>query len=55
MQIRSSKQITPSLLLTILGLIIRPMIPWLREEAKKSETPIDDWAVDFLDLLFPEK
>jgi hypothetical protein len=36
-------------------MIIRPMIPWLKEESKKSETPIDDWAVDFLDALFSEK
>lgn len=45
----------PGLVLNILGMVIRPVLPWLKEQATKSETPLDNWAVDFLEMLFGVK
>ena len=45
----------PGAVLNIVGMILKPLLPWLKEQAKKSETPLDDWAVDFLELVFGVK
>lgn len=45
----------PGLVLSILGMIFRPLLPWLKEQAAKSETPLDNWAVEFLELVFGVK
>jgi len=45
----------PGLVLSILGMVIRPLLPWLKEQAANSATPIDNWAVDFLELIFGVK
>mgnify|MGYP001567931446 CR=1 FL=1 len=50
-----SSALGPGLVLNILGMILRPLLPWLKEQAKKSETPLDDWAVEFLELVFGVK
>ena len=49
------KSLGPSLVLSILGMILKPLLPWLKEQAKKSETPLDDWCVEFLELVFGVK
>ena len=46
------KAMGPGLVLSILGMILKPLLPWLKEQAAKSETPLDDWAVEFLELVF---
>jgi len=45
----------PGLVLSILGMILKPLLPWLKEQAAKSETPLDNWAVEFLELIFGVK
>ena len=50
-----AKAMGPGLVLSILGMILRPLLPWLKEQAGKSETPLDDWAVEFLELIFGVK
>ena len=45
----------PGIVLSILGMILKPLLPWLKEQAAKTETPIDNWAVEFLELLFGVK
>lgn len=45
----------PGLVLSILGMVIRPLLPWLKEQAANSATPIDNWAVEFLELIFGVK
>jgi hypothetical protein len=45
----------PGVVLNLVGMILKPLLPWLKEQAKKSETPLDDWAVDFLELIFGVK
>jgi len=49
------KSLGPGMVLSILGMILKPLLPWLKEQAKKSETPLDDWAVEFLELVFGVK
>ncbi len=45
----------PGLVISILGMIIRPALPWLKEQAAKSETPLDNWAIEFLEMAFGVK
>lgn len=45
----------PGIVLNILGMVIRPLLPWLKEQAAKTETPIDNWAVEFFELIFGVK
>ena len=45
----------PGLVLNIIGMVIRPLLPWLKEQAAKTETPIDNWTVEFLELVFGVK
>lgn len=45
----------PGIILNILGMVFRPLLPWLKEQATKTETPIDNWAVEFLELIFGVK
>ena len=45
----------PGIVLSILGMILKPLLPWLKEQAAKTETPIDNWAVEFLELIFGVK
>lgn len=40
-----------SLILTIVKLIYKELRPWLIEEAKKTETPVDDWMLGVLDRV----
>lgn len=47
--------IGPKVVLSILGMVIRPLLPWLKEQAAISSTPIDNWAADFLEMLFGVK
>ena len=49
------KSLGPALVLSILGMILKPLLPWLKEQAAKTETPIDNWAVEFLELIFGVK
>lgn len=46
------KSLGPQVILNLVGMILKPLLPWLKEQAKKSETPLDDWAVEFLELVF---
>lgn len=46
------KSLGPAVILNLVGMILKPLLPWLKEQAKKSETPLDDWAVEFLEIIF---
>jgi len=35
----------------LVKIIYKELRSWLREEAKKTETPVDDWMLDILDKL----
>lgn len=37
--------------LKVLGFIYQQVRPWLKEQAAKSETPIDDWMLDLVDKV----
>ncbi|MBW2672666.1 MAG: hypothetical protein JRD89_04510 [Deltaproteobacteria bacterium] len=39
------------IILRIVKLILADLIPWLKMEAKKTDTPIDDMAVEILARL----
>jgi hypothetical protein len=45
----------PGLVLNILGMVIRPLLPWLKSQAANTATPIDNWMVEFLELIFGVK
>lgn len=45
----------PGLVINMVGMVFRPLLPWLKEQAGKSETPIDNWAVEFLEMIFGVK
>lgn len=45
----------PGLVLKLVGTVIKPILPWLKEQAARSETPLDDWAVEFLEEIFGVK
>lgn len=37
--------------LKVLGFIWIQVKPWLKEQAAKSETPIDEWMIDLVDKV----
>jgi len=39
------------LILGLVKMIYKQIREWLREEAKKTESPVDDWMLDILDKL----
>ncbi len=47
----------PKIIIYILGLVLcnETMLAWLREEAKKTATPIDDTAVSIIEMLLCPK
>lgn len=47
----------PTIIIYILRLVLcnESMLVWLREEAKKSATPIDDTAVAIVEMLLCPK
>ena len=45
----------PGLVLSLLGMVLKPILPWLKEQAAKTDTPLDNWAVEFLELIFGVK
>ncbi len=49
------KSLGPGVVLNIVGMILKPLLPWLKEQAAKTETPLDNWAVEFLELIFGVK
>jgi PII-like signaling protein len=42
---------TPEMVLRIVRVIYKSLRVWLAEEAKKSDTPVDDYMVEILDFL----
>lgn len=38
-------------LLAILVGLVSLILPWLREEAKKTTTPIDDWMINAIEAI----
>ncbi len=45
------KAVDPGLVIGIIRSIYGVIRPWLKEEAAKSQTPIDDWMLTLLDNL----
>lgn len=45
----------PKYALELVSIFICPLLGWLAEEAKKTETPIDDKTVAFLKLILCDK
>ena len=43
-----SKDVRTSIMMGVASVIIANLLPWLEEEAKKTETPIDDNMVKML-------
>ena len=41
----------PDIILGVIRAILTQLMPWLEEEAKKTETPIDDNIVRVLKML----
>ncbi len=41
----------PDIILGVIRVILQELLPWLEEEAKKTDTPIDDKAVQILKKL----
>jgi len=39
------------IILAIVKIIYKELRPWLTEEAKKTETPVDEWMLSVLDRL----
>ena len=50
-----SEILGPGLVLSIIGMILRPILPWLKEQAANTATPLDNWAVEFFELIFGVK
>ena len=50
-----AQAIGPAMVLSLLGMILKPILPWLKEQAAKTETPLDNWTVEFLELIFGVK
>ena len=50
-----AQAIGPAMVLSLLGMILKPILPWLKEQAAKTETPLDNWVVEFLELIFGVK
>jgi len=45
----------PQIIIQILSLLICPLFEWLSQEAKKTDTPIDDITVAILKELLCKK
>jgi len=45
----------PKIIIQIISLIICPLLKWLDQEAKKTETPVDDKAVAILAEILCKK
>ena len=45
----------PKIIIQIIRLIICPLLEWLDQEAKKTETPVDDKAVAILAEILCKK
>jgi len=43
--------LTFGVILAVLKMIYKSVAPWLKEQAAKSDTPIDDWMLTFLDAV----
>jgi hypothetical protein len=44
-------ELTVGVLLAVGKMIYKQVGPWLKEQAAKSDTPIDDWMLVFLDAI----
>jgi hypothetical protein len=42
---------TPEMVLRVVRVIYKSLSAWLHEEAKKSNTPVDDYMLEILDFL----
>jgi hypothetical protein len=47
----SWKETRATLAMAVLKTIVKQLLPWLEEEAKKTETPLDDKVVAILKSL----
>jgi len=45
----------PKIAIQIIALVICPLLEWLEQEAKKTETPVDDKAVAVLAEILCKK
>lgn len=36
---------------TVLKFVYQQIRPWLKEQAAKNDTPLDEWALDLLDKV----